>query len=75
LMFGSALLATFFADKLELNLSQAWISLFAVLGLLAGFAYARLFARSHQADERYHPVILRRITFAEQYSVNHLHKV
>lgn len=75
MMFVFALLATVLGHSLELNLSQAWVSLFAVMGLLSGFLGARLFARAHQADERYQPVILRRASLSEQYSINHLQKV
>ena len=74
-MFLFALLTTAIGQSLELNVSQAWVSLFAVLGLLMGFLGARLFARSHQTDERFQPVILRRISMAEQFSTNHLQKV
>ena len=74
LMFISALLASYIADSLALDLSQAGVSLFAILGLLAGFAGARLFAHAHQTDERYQPVILRRTSLVEQYSIDHLHK-
>ena len=74
LMFICALLATYIADSLALDLSQAGVSLFAILGLFAGFACARLFARAHKTDERYHPVILRRTNFVEQYSIDQLHK-
>ena len=74
-MFLFAMLATYIGQSFGNELSQAGISLFAMLGLLAGFIGARLFARAHQSDERYHPVVLRRITLVEQFSVDQLHKV
>jgi len=75
MMFVFALLATAVGQSMESDISQAWVSLFAVLGLLLGFLGARLFARAHQSDERFQPVILRRITLSEQYSINNLQKV
>jgi sigma-E factor negative regulatory protein RseC len=75
LMFVFALLATAVGHSLAGDISQAWVSLFAVLGLLLGFFGARLFARAHQTDESFQPVILRRTTLPEQYSINHLQKV
>ena len=74
-MFSFALLAMFFGDILGISVSQAWISFAAVFGLLSGFLLVRQFARYHQEDEQYHPVVLRKASLVEQYSINHLQKI
>lgn len=74
-MFAFALLTIAVGHVLSVTISQAWISLFAVLGLLCGFLCVRQFARFHEMDERYHPTVLRRVTLSEQHSLHYLHKV
>ena len=72
---ASMFLFALIANSLNSSVSDGWVSLFAVLGLVAGFLYVRQFARTHETDERYHPVILRRTALAEQTSLLHLHKI
>ena len=74
-MFVFALLSSFIGEALGVTVSQGWISIFAVFGLLAGFVWVRYFMRNHQTDEKYHPTILRRVTLAEQSSSYTLHEI
>ena len=75
LMFTFAFLAQIIANASGYELPQLWIGIFGVTGLSLGFAYARLFAKQHQADANYHPVVLRKSTLSEQFSINHTQEV
>ncbi len=74
-MFIFAFLTQIVANAFGYEVPQLWIGMIAVAGLLLGFAYARHFAKQHQADENYHPVVLRKSTLAEQFSIKHTQEV
>lgn len=75
LMFIFAFLTQVFFNAFGREVSQLWIGMFAVAGLSLGFAYARHFAKIHQTDANYHPVVLRKSTLAEQISITHTQEV
>jgi sigma-E factor negative regulatory protein RseC len=75
MMFIFAVFTQFIFNAVGNEASQFWIGIFAVTGLLLGFVYARYFAKQHQTDSEYHPVVLRQSTLVEQFSINHTQEV
>ena len=74
-MFLFALLAQFSDALTGKELSEIWISLIALAGLVCGFIYVRQFATHHQSDTRYQPVVLRRASLGEQFTLKHPQEV
>ena len=61
-LFFFGLLGQTLAPQLAIANAEALSIAFGVVGLGAGFAWARLFSRSVMRDPRYQPVFLRRVT-------------
>jgi len=70
-----ALAAHFIPGLLGSELSQGWVIFVALSGLGVSYLYQRHFAKQHQTDDEYQPVILRRATMAEQFLLNHTQEV
>jgi sigma-E factor negative regulatory protein RseC len=74
-MFLCAAAMDIFSKAIGLGDIQAWVVIAGLTGLLAAFGLVHFFTKNHLSDSDYQPVILRRATLSEQFSLHSAQEV